>query len=1553
MTFPVRNPRTILAALGAAFILLIVFACNVTDGNGNTYMTVQNDSAWSKFDTLEISWQDPISGEGGLLFRGKPSDLKQSNKFPADGYKGQKVKIVFKGYIDKTLAYEEHRSFDGSNPAIVVKDIIPIKPPLIDSPAVVIDSPKVAVTKTKAPKLTTILADTLVSIHDSVAFSASASVDSGSLKAYAWDYDGDGKDSAVISGLSATLHGGRRFHLPGAYQTILRVYSSSDSMASVKTRVIVSRDEPIPDAGRDQTVYSGATVKVIGIAEDLLGAIVRREWKIGTAQFAETASGILEFKAPEAPATLACVFRVTDDDTQSVADTMVIHVVSPTESNLTDIAVSVGKLSPQFDPGRMEYVDTVAYDVESVTVTPVGNGAIAVNDAPLESGRTSGPIHLKVGANPIDLTVRLSGSAGKTYRLNVVRMPASVDAGLSGITVSAGDLDTPFNPDDTIYTVSVPNATASATVKAGLRSAASTMTINGFRINSGATTEPISLSVGANVVSIIVTAQDGGKRTYSVTLIRAGNDNVALSGLSLSAGSIQPLFNAAVLGYSLAVGTEVTGTNVTAHSAHPASTLTLNDQPILSGVPVSVNLGVGANPIIVVVTAQNGSKNSYTVQVTRAGNGNADLSSISLSAGDIVPPFDPGTVFYSLAVANGVTSTSASATVTKASSSLTLNGSPAESGKGVPAALQVGPNTITFEVTAQTGDKKSYTVLVTRAPNANADLQGLELSAGVLNPAFGPGITDYTASVGNQIESATIAPTVSSGTASVTVGGLAVLSGTASKPVNLKVGENPTDVVVTAQSGATKKYTVNFIRAPNGNADLSGLAISNGALDPAFASGTTAYAVTVANSVKSITLTPSVSMDSSTVTVASKPVPSGTVSGPIVLATGITPITVEVTAQNGTTKSYSILVTREESANADLGALTVSSGTLDPEFAPGTTLYSVSLPNSVVSFTLSPTAADAASTVTIAPNATVNLVAGLNTFTVNVTAQDKTKKTYTVHATRAKNGDADLSGLSLSGNPPDFSFLKSITEYTVNVANGVTTMTLTPTVSAGTSKVTVNGIAAVSGTASGPHNLAVGSNSLPVAVTAENGTVKTYLINVVRANDSPIVSGLKDTTFSINDVVGFKLTATDPQGISRFMWDFNGDGLNEDTTATGTRSRAFPGTPQVAKVIVSVQDNQGAVTKVSANFTIVLDPPVVSAGKDTGVATGRTIRVRGSASDAYGRIVLLEWSFGGGAFIKASTPDTNIAAPSVQNLNYPIVLRATDDDGNVVQATSYVKVEKIALVSVGYVGSIVTSPDGITWTNRSPGTTTKHLLSVVWTGTQFVTVGSGSTILTSPDGITWTSRVSNISGFLNGVAWTGNKLVAVGDGGIVVTSPDGVEWTPGNSGNSTGWKAITWTGNLLVAVGSGSSNACIMTSPDGITWTIRDSKTAIFLYGVAWTGSQLTTVGYGGVILTSPDGITWTPRTSGTTLRLEGVVWTGTQFAAAGQAGIVLTSPDGITWTQRGPVTSEELYSLAWTGSLFVVVGDGGPIYTSPDAITWTSRDSKTPYGLSSIVLQP
>ncbi len=96
----------------------------------------------------------------------------------------------------------------------------------------------------------------------------------------------------------------------------------------------------------------------------------------------------------------------------------------------------------------------------------------------------------------------------------------SSDATLSGLSFSGGALSPTFSAATTSYHATVDYAVSSVTLTPVTAHAAATVTVNGSPVASGAASQAITLSVGANNIGIIVTAEDGTPKTYNVIVQR-------------------------------------------------------------------------------------------------------------------------------------------------------------------------------------------------------------------------------------------------------------------------------------------------------------------------------------------------------------------------------------------------------------------------------------------------------------------------------------------------------------------------------------------------------------------------------------------------------------------------------------------------------------------------------------------------------------------------------------------------------------------------------------------------------------------------------------------------------------------------------------------------------------------------------------------------------------------------------------------------------------------------------------------------------------------------
>ena len=360
-----------------------------------------------------------------------------------------------------------------------------------------------------------------------------------------------------------------------------------------------------------------------------------------------------------------------------------------------------------------------------------------------------------------------------------------------------------------------------------------------------------------------------------------------------------------------------------------------------------------------------------------------------------------------------------------------------------------------------------------------------------------------------------------------------------------------------------------------------------------------------------------------------------------------------------------------------------------------------------------------------------------------------------------------------------------------------------------------------------------------------------------------------------------------------------------------------------------------------------------------------------------------------------------------------------------------------------------TSPDSITWTIR-PGYTASSggmaMYAMIWTGDKFLAVGRLGYIMTSADGINWTQgRAGDLSLYeplemdLRSIAKRSgfNRFVAVGgditsnnsNRRICVSTTDTTltTWTRSTSFNSNqgaAGKAVVWgAGATVISIGTANNDPyCVISQDSGVNWTNysgtgfdNTSFRAIFYsqpydtpMSIDWNGTQFLAISTSfsdirNRCATSPDGIVWTNRSvalndalAGDTLRSMarlgttyivggtngrvvistngGVTWVrqsgsysaflygndiisittstlgGGQFIAGSTQGRIATSTTGTTWTYQDGLSLSQtqfgldiINSVAWDGKKYLIIGSTGKCATSPDGKTWTLRTGLAP----------
>ncbi len=1228
--------------------------------------------------------------------------------------------------------------------------------------------------------------------------------------------------------------------------------------------------------------------------------------------------------------------------------TVTLTRVGSGDSSLSSLSLSGVTLTPAFASGTTVYTASVGHAVTETTVTAAAAAGATYEVKFNGVVDQDGVVALGVGAgNVIGAVVTAEdGETTQTYTVIVTRA-GSADAGLSALSLSGVTLTPVFAAGTMVYMASVGHAVTETTVTATAAAGAGyEVKLNGVVDQD----EIVSLAVGdGNVISVVVTAQDGETtQTYTVIVTRAGSADAGLSALSLSGVTLMPAFASGTTVYTASVGHAVTETTVTATAAAGAGyEVKLNGASDQDGiVPLAVGDG---NVITVVVTAQDGdSKQTYTVTVTRAGSGDASLSALSLSGVTLTPAFASGTTAYTASVGHAVAETTVTAmTAVEAGYEVKFNGVVDQDGV-VPLAVGDG-NVISVVVTAQDGETTTtYTVTVTRAGSGDANLSALSLSGVRLTPAFAPGTTAYTASVGHAVTETTV-----TAMAAVEAGYEVKFNGVVDQDgvVPLAVGDgNVVSVVVTAQDGeTTTTYTVTVTRAGSEDAGLSALSLSGVTLTPAFASGTTVYSASVGNTVTETTVTATAAAGG---TYEVKLNGVADQDGIVGLAVGDgNVIVVVVTAQDGkTTQTYTVTVTRAGSGDASLSALSLSGVTLTPAFASGTTTYTASVGHAVAETTVTATSA-AGGTYEVKLNGVADQdgIVGLavgdgNVIVVVVTAQDgKTTQTYTVTVTRAGSGDASLSALSLSGVTLSPAFASGTTVYTASVGHAVAETTVTATAAAGaTYEVKLNGVVDQDGIVP----LAVGDgNVIAVMVTAQDGeTTTTYAVTVTRA-------GSGDASLSALSLSGVTLSPAFASGTVAYTASV-GHAVAE-TTVTATLTDA--GAAYEVK-LNWVADLDGVVPLAVGDGNVIA---LVVAAQDRETTTTYTVTVtRAGSGDAN----LSALSLSGVTLSPAFTSGTRTYTGSVGYAATETTVTATlADAGAAFEVTLNGVVDQDGVVGL-VVGSgnviavVVTAQDGVT--------TRTYSVTVTRAGSADANLGALSL-----------SGVTLSPAFASGVTtYTASVANGVTETTVTATASDAnasVEVTPEDADDGT-------SGDQVALVVGETTISVEVKAEDGVatqTYTVtvtRAGSADASLSALSLSGVKLMPAfGSGKTVYTASvaNSVTETTVTAMTAVEAgyevkfngvvdqDGVVALG--VGAGNVIGVVVTAEDGET-TQTYTVTvtragsgDASLSALSLSGvTLSPAFTSGKTVYTASvgHAVTETTVTATAVAGAAYVV---
>lgn len=515
-----------------------------------------------------------------------------------------------------------------------------------------------------------------------------------------------------------------------------------------------------------------------------------------------------------------------------------------TDNTITGIMVN-GKPVNGFSPTNNNYVVELPI---GTTETPV---ITWTTDYPNEQTIVLDNKGISGGAT---ITVTPNGTnLSRTYRLRFV-VSASTYSYLNAINVD-GSLIENFSPSQLSYTVTLPlgiTAMPVITWTAGDEFQQIVYENNGID----------------NVSKITVTSQSGAVSVYRINVVstKSGNSslqNIFIDGVALS--DFNPDTYKYV--YSLPVGTQIM----------PDITWTAGDEY------QNINfVNGGINGISrIVVTSQDGNVSTYQISFVVEQSSNVSLNSILIDGVEL-EDFDPGVLDYNVLLPQGTTELP-EITYTPGDAFQTIR------------KIEGGINGVTrITVKSQSGETRVYTITFSVDIDVNNSLAGIKIGDNEL-ANFHPDTLIYY----YELPSGTISlPQISA------------VKGSESQRINIQKGgvNGATAIVVTAENGAEKIYTINFSVQKSENAFLDMIYIDGDSL-AGFSRETLNYSFEIP---VSSTSCPAVSVDKGVGQSVFLTLPK---------VNGVARI--EVKPENGSSNVYTIDFHYPQSSNTTLGSIMI------------------------------------------------------------------------------------------------------------------------------------------------------------------------------------------------------------------------------------------------------------------------------------------------------------------------------------------------------------------------------------------------------------------------------------------------------------------------------------------------------------------------------------------------------------------------------------------------------------------------------------------------------
>jgi len=389
---------------------------------------------------------------------------------------------------------------------------------------------------------------------------------------------------------------------------------------------------------------------------------------------------------------------------------------------------------------------------------------------------------------------------------------------------------------------------------------------------------------------------------------------------------------------------------------------------------------------------------------------------------------------------------------------------------------------VSKKITA-TVSPKVITITGDGSKSSDSSLKCLSVDGYTLSPSFSSGTTSYTVSVPS--DATTVKLSGETNDVNATVTGLGT--------INLTGDSTTAYVKVTAEDGTTKTYTINIVKQASStnekssDATLKRLDASGYTLNPTFRSDVNNYSIKVKNNITGLNITAIPNSDKANVSI----------TGNKNWKEGTNTVVIKVIAEDGTVNNYLLNVTRESSGDSPVSnplssdnylkdLVINSSHEISQRFDPNISNYDVTVPNEVDKLDFKFVTSDSKAIVKVIGNENFK-VGEVNTVQIEVTAEDGTKRIYTLNVNRTTDGsDNKLKDLVIGGVDLNPNFDPDVLEYEVKIDGDTDKLSINAIPENGDCTVEIIG----------NENLKEGSNTVLVKVTDKNDFTRYYTIDV-------------------------------------------------------------------------------------------------------------------------------------------------------------------------------------------------------------------------------------------------------------------------------------------------------------------------------------------------------------------------------------------------------------------------------------------------------------------------